>query len=73
MPVLRRGSRGVAVRYLQNKLASKLYDTGTADGVFGANTERAVREFQTENGLVSDGIVGKNTWAKLMPIGGGRG
>ena len=73
MPVLRRGSRGVAVRYLQNKLASKLYDAGTADGVFGANTERAVREFQTENGLVSDGIVGKNTWAKLMPIGGGRG
>lgn len=72
LPVLRRGSRGEAVKYLQSKLLSKLYPVGEIDGIFGAATERAVREFQEENGLAVDGIVGKNTWAKLTPIGGGR-
>ena len=72
LPLLRRGNRGVYVRYLQEKLVAKLYPAGTADGIFGQNTERAVREFQEENGLGVDGIVGPLTWAKLTPIGGGR-
>lgn len=72
LPLLRYGSRGVYVRYLQQKLVAKLYPAGTADGIFGANTETAVRQFQQENGLVADGIVGPLTWAKLKPIGGGR-
>lgn len=72
LPVLRRGSRGVYVRYLQQKLLSKLYPVGDVDGIFGANTEDAVRAFQQENGLANDGIVGPNTWAALTPIGGGR-
>ncbi len=71
-PTLRRGSRGMAVKYLQSKLASKLYYGGSQDGIFGAGTERAVREFQAENGLAVDGIVGRNTWLALRPIGGGR-
>ena len=62
---LRRGSFGAEVRYLQQKLYSKLYPVGTIDGIFGTNTENAVKEFQRENGLVVDGIVGKNTWAAL--------
>ncbi len=69
---LRRGSTGSYVRYLQRKLTAKLYPVGTIDNIFGAQTERAVREFQQENGLVVDGIVGRNTWNKLIPIGGGR-
>lgn len=72
MPTLRRGAKGTAVTYLQEKLLSKLYSVGTIDGVFGGNTDTAVKAFQRENGLVSDGIVGRNTWNILMPLGGGR-
>ena len=38
------------------------------DGVFGALTEERVRQFQRENGLKEDGIVGVATLAKLMPF-----
>lgn len=38
-----------------------------SDGIFGANTDKAVRNFQASKGLVVDGIVGKNT-AKLIGI-----
>lgn len=72
LPILRRGSRGRYVRYLQQKLLSKLYPVGEADGIFGPATERAVKDFQSENGLTVDGIVGANTWRALTPIGGGR-
>ncbi len=72
LPLLRSGSRGVYVRYLQQKLVAKLYPAGTADGIFGNNTLNAVKQFQEENGLAVDGIVGSLTWAKLTPIGGGR-
>ncbi len=63
--ILKRGSYGAEVRYLQQKLYSKLYNVGTIDGIFGSNTERAVKEFQSENGLTPDGIVGPNTWSYL--------
>ncbi len=71
-PTLRRGDRNVYVTYLQQKLTSKLYPLGTPDGVFGAKTQNAVIEFQSENGLTADGIVGANTWARVARIGGGR-
>lgn len=41
------------------------YATLTVDGKFGSKTEAAVREFQTKNGLTSDGKVGVNTWNAL--------
>lgn len=72
LPLLRLGSRGVYVRYLQQKLLSKLYPAGAADGIFGNNTLNALKQFQQENNLVADGIAGPLTWAKLTPIGGGR-
>jgi len=71
-PTLRRGSKGVFVRYLQAKLLSKLYPTGSVDGIFGSGTETAVRAFQQENGLTVDGIVGARTWEVVSRIGGGR-
>jgi hypothetical protein len=36
-----------------------------ADGVFGSETEAAVHQFQLDHGMVSDGIVGPQTWAAL--------
>lgn len=63
---LRRGSRNSAVLYLQQLLLSYLYPITNLDGIFGAETERAVIAFQTENGLTADGIVGANTWRALL-------
>ncbi len=68
-PVLRLGSRGDNVKYLQAKLLSKLYNVGNIDGVFGAGVENAVKSFQKDNDLVSDGVVGSKTWALLRKIG----
>lgn len=39
----------------------------TLDGDFGANTERAVKEFQKDHGLDVDGIVGPATWSLILP------
>lgn len=66
--VLRRGSRGSPVWFLQNKLLSKLYPAGKADGIFGNNTYNALVAFQTESGLNPDGIVGPLTWSALNTL-----
>ena len=66
--VLKKGSIGSYVGYLQQKLYSKLYPVGVIDGIFGVNTERAVKDFQQENSLTPDGIVGAKTWAKVLDI-----
>lgn len=68
-PILRRGSRGTAVRELQNLLTQKGFPLQT-DGIFGFNTDAAVRSFQRSRGLRVDGIVGPNTWAALLGSGG---
>lgn len=61
-PTLRNGSRGELVRDLQRAIGV------TPDGIFGNNTEAAVKSFQRENGLSADGIVGPLTWAKLEQV-----
>lgn len=63
--ILRRGSRNSAVLYLQKLLLSYLYPITNLDGIFGPETERAVRAFQGENNLTVDGVVGANTWNAL--------
>ena len=65
-PTLRRGDRGAFVLDLQVLLKSAGCFSGKQDGDFGRLTEAAVREFQAENDLTADGIVGANTWAALM-------
>lgn len=70
---LRRGSRGQDVRFIQNILNSveeRIPDIPylTVDGVFGSQTELAVREFQRYYGLTADGIVGPLTWTKLNEV-----
>lgn len=64
-PVLRLGSRGSAVTYLQQRLAALRYDVGPIDGIFGSQTYHGVVAFQKVNMLVRDGIVGPITWAAL--------
>ena len=57
--VVKRGDRGSAVRSIQQELGI------TADGVFGAQTERAVKRFQRRHELEADGIVGPLTRGAL--------
>lgn len=64
-PMLRTGSRGDAVRKLQELLNAKGYTCGSVDGIFGSKTYAAVLAFQKANGLAADGIAGSLTWAKL--------
>ncbi len=66
-PLLRNGSRGNFVYLLQFLLSQYGYNL-TVDGVFGRNTENAVRDFQTKNSLGVDGIVGNNTWKYLLTL-----
>lgn len=59
-PTLRRGARGDLVREIQARVGAPV------DGIFGSQTEAAVRRFQGANGLVVDGIIGPNTWAAIL-------
>jgi peptidoglycan hydrolase-like protein with peptidoglycan-binding domain len=61
----RRGDSGDPTRAIQSQLVSKGYSL-TVDGVFGAGTETAVKNFQTSRGLTVDGVVGPNTWNALV-------
>ena len=66
--VLKQGARGPKVRGLQNELNARGFQAGTADGIFGSATERAVRAFQQFYGLTVDGLVGKLTWNKIYEV-----
>jgi hypothetical protein len=66
--VLRKGSKGEQVKALQRNLHSLGYDLGSnpVDGDFGSKTDAAVRAYQKKYGLTVDGIVGQQTWNKLL-------
>lgn len=49
-------------RFVQGKVGV------TADGKFGKNTKAAVIAYQKKNGLKADGIVGYNTWKKMLEV-----
>lgn len=65
--VLKVGSKGPAVEYLQNALKASCPSIAV-DGKFGPGTQKAVKDFQTSKQLKPDGIVGEKTWTAL---GGG--
>lgn len=58
------GSQGDEVKKLQEALNSQGYGLA-ADGIYGAKTQAAVRDYQSKNGLSVDGIAGSNTQGKL--------
>ena len=62
---LRRKDRGDAVKALQGALNAAGYNCGEPDGIFGANTENAVKAFQTDHGLEPDGVAWPQTQAAL--------
>ena len=64
--MLKKGSGGADVTYLQQRLTAKGYGVGAIDGIFGQKTREAVKAFQAEHGLVVDGVVGAKTWAALQ-------
>ena len=66
-PLIYKGMTNENVRYAQTKLINKGYSVGSsgADGIFGAGTEQAVKQFQADNGLTADGMIGPATWKKL--------
>lgn len=79
---LKQGDRGEAVRAVQTLLRAKVSEEGPAypdlkvDGIYGATTAEAVRDFQRvfgfyfkENGLKADGLVGAQTWGVLLSTG----
>lgn len=73
---LSKGSHGTLVRSVQSFLmrvfpayAGPIKSSGGADGVFGAGTDKVVREFQRRSHLVADGVIGAKTWAALRSNG----
>ena len=71
----KRGSSGATVREIQTRLKNWGYYSGNVDGIYGSQTEKAVRYFQSKNGLSVDGQVGNLTLAALgmQPSGNSSG
>ena len=65
---LKKGSKSDNVKALQILLIGYGFNCGKygTDGDFGSATDEAVRNYQKAKGLTVDGIVGKNTWNKLL-------
>ncbi|WP_199315452.1 peptidoglycan-binding domain-containing protein [Aerosakkonema funiforme] len=67
LPILRLGMRGPAVFWLQKRLQATGFFTGAVDGVFGSDTQIAVKAAQRNYGLNADGVVGQSTWRAILP------
>lgn len=66
--IIRKGQKSEEVRKVQARLIASGYSCGRAgaDGIFGYDTLKAVNQFQKDNGLRVDGLVGPATWSKLF-------
>ena len=69
-PQMKKGAKSDVVKWMQQRLVYLGYSVGKygADGIFGKDTDSAVRKFQKARGLAIDGIVGPKTWSKLLGL-----
>jgi hypothetical protein len=68
MAVLKKGSKGAAVKSLQSKLWKLGFNPGPIDGDFGNGTDDAVKAFQKQYGLKADGRVGPKTLETIQSV-----
>ena len=64
------GMSGLEVKAMQCLLTAKGCTCGKwgTDGVFGPDTERALRRFQAGRGLIEDGVCGRQSWTGLLEV-----
>lgn len=67
-PTLKIGAKGNITRLLQKVLKAYGIANLKEDGIFGTNTYNAVVAYQKLKGLTADGVVGYNTWKKLLGL-----
>ena len=67
-PVVKKGASGNITKLIQERLNALGFSCGSTDGIFGSGTKAAVIRFQAKHGLDADGVVGKNTWRKLLGL-----
>ena len=67
-PLLRKGSNGTQVKYLQQDLNFILGVKLDVDGIFGGATANALKQFQKKYGLVVDGVYGKSSFAQMTSL-----
>lgn len=66
MTLIRKGSRGYDAKIIQEYLNKHDYDTNGVDGIFGSGSDKAVRQYQKDFGMVVDGVVGNNTASHMV-------
>ena len=64
-PTLKKGDKNAYVLNWQKFLNQNFYHCGKEDGIFGPNTEEAVKQWQIVHGLKADGIIGPETWKSI--------
>ena len=68
--LMQKGDANESVKVMQQTLINLGYLKGTADGVFGNLTYKALKEFQKDNSLYADGVAGDKTIAALLGANG---
>jgi Putative peptidoglycan binding domain len=66
LPLLRKGSRGDLVVWAQEHLVAAGQPSLPVTGIYAGKTAAAVASFQSQNGLLADGMLGTDTWRKLL-------
>lgn len=64
--VLKQNVYGNQVKRIQQLLTLDGYDCGGVDGMLGAKTINAIKKFQQDNGLTVDGVIGAETWRRIL-------
>ena len=67
-PMLKINVSGNITSLLQERLNFLGFNCGVTDGIFGEKTKAAAIAFQSSRGLSADGVVGQNTWRKLLGL-----